>query len=338
MIDNLTTAVQGFGCFPFFLMNSLQSLFFGEKGRKHQDKAFDRNMEFRKQMQDLKDDFQREQMDSQLAFRRESYELGRQYLIEQTLLENESRRKQTEFNDFCNNKTYWPLVVDIFTALSCRDDLIKYKSIVPLNVLIAWTDVSAYVKNNSSQTPNGAYYAFCDRVIRELRALPDVTVESAPWLKKSQSSISEIYNINFILQGQPTLLVFPYQIKDGSFGIEMAAWSFNRGPQAMQQDKFMHIPDLSAFEQQEAAIAAVKATIGMARDSYMLSEYRKPFVYNSLVDEKTLQYQGIRTAFITYYKAIENRIKNDQGFRELCTDGEWKKISESLSSTKFLAA
>ncbi len=342
-MENLATASQGFGCFPFFLTNSVQSLLFGEKGREHQAEAFERNMQFRESMRSLQDAFHREQVDAQIAFRRESYELGRQYLIEQTLRENESRRKQAEFSDFCQNKTYWPLVVDIYTALSSRDDLIKYRSCVPLNVLIAWTDVSAHPQGNTTrgvptQTPSKVYYSFCDQVAQELKTLPNIQVESAPWLAKSQSSVSDIYNINFILKGQPTLLVFPYQSKDGTLGIEMAAWSFNRGSQAMRQDKLMRMQSPPADKKQDAAVSAVKATIGMARDAYMLSEYRKPLVYNRMVDEQTLQLPEVRDTLSTYYQTMATHIRSDRNFRELCTQGEWEAIDASFTNTKHITA
>ncbi len=340
-MENLTTASQGFGCFPFFLMNSVQSLFFGHKGREHQQAAFERNMQFRDSMKNLQDAFHREQVDAQIALRRESYELGRQYLIEQTLRENKSRKEQTNFADFCQSQnkpgTYWPLHTDIYAILSSRDDLIRCSSVVPLNVLIARTDVTSF-KHNPNQTTGAAYRSFCDRVATELKELPNIKVEISPWKTQSQSSISDIYNINYILQGQPTLLVFPYLNKDHCLGIEMAAWSFNRGAQSMQQDKILHIANLPTDKLLLTAISAVKATIGMARDSYMLSEYRKALVYPGMVDEATLQCEEIRKTLGTYYSIMKKQIETNQDFRSLCTNTEWETISSSLKNTNLLLA
>lgn len=141
-LNTLIETIQQHGCSPFFFTCAIQSGAFGEIGRKHQSELMDNNMEFRERMQSLREEFQRERLDEQLRFRRESYELSKQYLIQQTVAFNESRQKQIEFNDFIEK--YWPLTTQVYTLLKEQEDILGKSSIVPLRVLIAKTDVSSY--------------------------------------------------------------------------------------------------------------------------------------------------------------------------------------------------
>ena len=58
---------------------------------------------------------QRGGFDAYQQVRRESYELGRKYLIEQTRLQNKSRCEEIEFLDFLKSDQYWPLHCDVYS-------------------------------------------------------------------------------------------------------------------------------------------------------------------------------------------------------------------------------
>ena len=72
VLNTLIETIQQHGCSPFFFACAIQSGAFGEIGRKHQSELMDNNMEFRERMQSLREEFQRERLDEQLRFRRES--------------------------------------------------------------------------------------------------------------------------------------------------------------------------------------------------------------------------------------------------------------------------
>ncbi len=321
------------GCFPFFLTNAISTLVFGEMARKNQAQIAEDNIEFRERMESIKNAFHEERKSEQLAFRRESYELSRQYLMNQTRLASKSRRKQTEFMDFMTNN-YWPLGSSVYATLVEKEHQLNSASIIPLNVLIAWTDISSYNTGKMAKS----YQDFCHTVTEGLNGLHNVNIKQAPWKKRCLSCAGDAMNINYILQGSPTLLVFPYYLDD-TFHIEMAAWSFNQGPLTMKQDKILHIKNLkSDKELLDTAQSAVKACIGMARDSYMLSEYRAPLVYNRMIDDRTLSNPIIKEELTRFYTLIENNIKNDHSFKELCTDTEWDAILTSFNTPKLITA
>jgi len=146
----------------------------------------------------------------------------------------------------------------------------------------------------------------------------------------------EAIDINYIMQGIPTLLVFPYQVGN-TFGIEMAAWSFLRGFHSMTQNKILKIDNMKATEQIPDVVSAVKAVVGMSRDAYMLSEYHSPVVFNKLVDEKSLGLPAVKAMLDNHYNELSKQIRNPE-FAKLCTSNEMQEIKNSLNDTRLLTA
>ena len=327
-LDSIIATLQGNGCSPFFFTSAIQSTLFGEMGRHDQAQMMESTLEFREHLQNIRNQYSKERLENQLLFRRESYELGRQYLIEQTLAQYESRKKMADFSDFIDN--YWPLASTPFAVLENRRDYLERKSIIPLNVLVAKTEVTSSVRDTS------LYGTFCENLIDELQnKLPNVTIEKAPWGKLCQSRISEAMNINYIMGGIPTLIVFPY--KDGkTFGVETASWSFGRGLQSMNHSKLLQIEDVDSDHAADLTLSAVKATIGMTRDAYMLAEYHAPAVYPQLVDNKVLSVPVLRKQLTNHYNDMV-KLVGSPVFRQLCSKEELQSLERSLN-VKLLTA
>lgn len=326
-LDSIIATMQGCGCSPFFFTSALQSTLFGELGRHNQAEMMESNLEFREHLQDIRNQYSKERLEEQLLFRRESYELGRQYLIQQTIAQNESRKKQIEFRDFIYN--YWPLERTPFSVLEERKDYLERKSIIPLTVLVAKTEVT----NNTRDTSR--YGDFCEELISGLSSLPNITIEKTPWNKPCQSRISEAMNINYIMGGIPTLIVFPYQ-NDTTLGIETASWSFGRGLQSMNHSKLLQIENVDKETIAGIAMSAVKATIGMTRDAYMLAEYHAPVLFPNMVDNNMLSIPMLREHILSHYKDMA-KLAGSSEFKQLCSRDELQAIESSLN-VKLLKA
>lgn len=330
-IDSIIAKLQGDGCSPFFFTSAIQSTLFGEMGRHQQAELMKSNLEFREHLQNIRNQYSKERLEDQLLFRRESYELGRQYLIEQTLSQYESRGKIANFADFIDN--YWPLDPTPFAILEGeRQFYLEQKSKIPLTVLVAKTEVTSSLREEKK------YGAFCEDLISELQnKLPNIIIEKAPWNKNKacQSRISEAMNINYIMGGIPTLIIFPYQ-NGNTLGIETASWSFGHGLQSMDHKKLLQIDNVEQEDVTEIAMAAVKATIGMTRDAYMLAEYHAPVVYPQLVDDKVLSVPILRKHLIEHYNDMAKLVDSPE-FKQLCSKEELQSIKSSLN-VKFLKA
>lgn len=320
-LDAIIATLQGNGCSPFFFTSAIQSTLFGEMGRHNQAEMMESNLEFREHLQNIRNQYSKERLEEQLLFRRESYELGRQYLIEQTLAQYESRKKMADFADFIDN--YWPLAYTPFAVLAKRKNFLEQKSVIPLTVLVAKTEVTNSARDTS------VYNNFCESLIRDLSLLPNITIERTPWNKSCQSRISEAMNINYIMGGIPTLIIFPYQDGD-TFGIETASWSFGRGMQSMNHSKLLQIENIDKESSAELAVSAVKATIGMTRDAYMLAEYHAPAAYPKLVDNKVLSVPELLKQLTEHYSDMAKLISSPE-FKQLCSKEELQSIESSLN-------
>lgn len=319
MFDNLLQS----GCSPFFFTQAAQSAIFGELARSNQIRLAEENLEFRERMQRLRDDFSREKLDTQILFRRESYELGKQYLIQQAILQEESRRKMAQFENFC--KLYWPLNSDVYTMLKSRREILRKSSIVPLKVLVAHTEVSSY----DIKHPIASYDEFCDRIIYYFKQINGLDIQMRPWKEKSKSFICEAMNLHYLMNGMPTLLVFPYQ-QGENFCIEVFGWTFAQDGKSMMHYKPLTIFGFDAKNSLEQAVSATKAVIGMSRDAYIMCEYRLPVAYLQNIDEQTLHVPEVREMLSIHYSDLFNRIKQSDDYQSLCTKQELTEITESI--------
>lgn len=319
-IEEIISTFKNDGCSPFFFTSALQSAIFGNEARKHQAQIVDSNIEFRERLQNLKDEYSRERIDAQLLFRRESYELGRQYLIQQTIAMNESRQRQADFLDFINH--YWPLERSVYSVLFEHQKFMSQKSIVPLSVYIAKTELTSSIKNISQ------YEEFCEELIDYMQPF-GVTVEKCPWKNLCQSRLSEAMNINYVMGGIPTLLVFPYQHED-FIGVETASWSFSKGSQSMNHSKALQIKNNSPELIPKITMSAVKAAIGMTRDAYMLAEYHSPVLFGKNIEKDILDIPEIRSQCISHYTDMSKLIGSSE-FCQLCTEDELSQVKDSLN-------
>lgn len=331
MFDNIVKELQEGGSSPFFFTSAIQSAVFGEVGRRNQADLAESNMDFRREIQQIREEFSKERLEEQIAFRRESYEIGRAYLIEQTLEQNKSRKHEVEFLDFLKSEQYWPLNCDVYSMLNMQEMQLNQK-VIPLRILIARTEVSEY----DNTKPESSYVDCCQKIADGLSRVQNIEVLAHPWKKRSRSSICESMNLNFIMQGVPALILFPYQIGD-TFGVEIAAWSLCRGRESMLHSKILKIRGYNATASIDKTIFILKTIAGMMRDSYIVAEYHLPIQFPQFIDKEILEITEVRQMIKTHYSGIANSIKNP-AFHSICTQNEVLSINTSLKSIEHIVA
>lgn len=329
LVGNFANDMTEHGCSVFFFTSAIQSGIFGEAGRHNQAKLVESNLEFRERLQNIKDEFQRERLDKQLQFRRESYELSRQYMLQQNTQIIKDRQKEIEFQIFL--ESYWPLNYTPYAVITEQKKLLQC-SIVPLRVIIAKTEVSSFERTK----PDSSYGEFCHRIRKDLQQLPNINVEIRPWKNPCLSSISEAMNINYVMQGVPTLIVFPYQVGE-TFGVEMSAWTFLSGNRSMLHSKVLHIDGYNGKVELESTYSAVRAVIGMTRDAYMLSEYRMPACYPEIAKNDPIMLPDMRRVLVEHYKNLHELVASSEDYKLLCSISEIDRINRSLETTKLIA-
>lgn len=313
------------GCSPFFITSALSSLGFGELGRQHQKELTEDNFAFKERMQKIRDDFSAERLNEQITQKKESYELGRQFQIRMMQELNDNRQKEVEFKYLC--ESCWPLTIDVRTVMNWQREILKYNGMVPMRVLVAKTDVNTYRKTN------GYYENFCTELSKA--NIPGLIIEQGCWKGKCQSPMTESLNINYIMQGIPTLIIYPYTT-NGTFYLEFATWSFNRGMGAMMLNKAISFPYSLEKDDNREIILSIEATMGVVRDNYMLLEYQKPAVYPSIMRQEIKQHDIIVDFLREQYASLYHTIESSDEFNKLCSDAELRDLKNSLRTNQFL--
>lgn len=319
-VESLLQNMSHSGCSPLFMTSALCSLGFGELGRRNQENLLEDNIAFKEKMLQLKKDFSEERINAQVDFRRESYELGRKYQAQMMRELNESRRKEAEFRYLCEHS--WPLTLDVSTVMKWQEDVLKDNGIIPLRVLVAKTDVNSYKRDNS------CYANFCSQLNKA--NIPNIVVEQAVWKTWCQSPMAESLNINYVMQGIPTLALFPYKQK-GTYHLEYSTWSFNRGLGAIVLDKAVSFPYSLENADDPKIMLSLETVIGVVRDIYMVFEYQKPAIYPSIMKAEILQIEELRQFLNMQYKGLKEAFLSSKDLNQLCSDKELRAIEESLN-------
>ncbi|MFI3305300.1 MAG: hypothetical protein R3Y68_02160 [Rikenellaceae bacterium] len=322
--DTIVQVAQqsGSGCPYFFLTSALNSAVFGELGRKNQSVLMDNNFEFQRHLDDLNREFKEEQLDTQIAFKRESYELGLRYQMIQSKQSNENRQKEVEFQYFCDN--CWPLEKSILAFFEEQQASLN-KAIVPLGVYIARTNVTTYNTNKNSR-----YNDLYETIKSIETSLGNCTIPKSSWKKNCQSTVAESMNINYILQGLPTLLIFP-NLSSGKLNIEIATWCFNRGLGSMQISNMLSFPYALTDPDNDKVDFALQVVIGIIRDNYMVMTYHRPATLLKIIKPHNIsKYPDIMTFIRQQYELLSMSVANSDSFRALCTPSELNSIESSL--------
>ena len=317
-IDNFMHTMTASGCSPFFVTSALSTCAFGELGRRHQEEILDDNIEFKQKIALLKENYSEARLKEQLQFRRELYELGKKYQICMTRMYNENRKKEIEFKYVCDN---WPLNIDIHTVMAWQRDLQTNSGFIPLRVLIANTDVTSYKKGN------GSYEDFCTNFLKD--RVPNTIVETAAWKRKSISSVAESMVINYIMQGIPTLLLYPYRLKD-KYYLEYFTWSFANENAAFLHDKAITLPYSLERADAPEIMLSIQAVIGIVRDSYMVLVNQQPSYFIRNIPSQMLEIPEIKSFIVANYKSLYNTIMSSSQYRALCSETEIKRIESSF--------
>lgn len=165
-------------------------------------------------------------------------ELSRQKMLQynqETINNLEDRIKRDEFKWFCDNIWNARFEVGPDTILThIKETLLLRENIICPALIIGWTSgfSSAYFKCPSAQDN---YLDFCEEIFEEytLSRLFDLSFVSM-FRKQSTSSISDSLIAHYLMQGLPTLVLYP-EIIDNLFRLDIVYWTHLRGHASISQ-------------------------------------------------------------------------------------------------------
>jgi hypothetical protein len=314
------------GCSPFFITSAVSSAIFGEMNRHKQLETIEETLEFKKQIDTNKREFEDEKFNTELAFKREMLELGRYYQAVETEVVNKNRKQRIEFQYFITN--CWPIDLDVFTVLKWnRENMIDHKGIAPLRVILSRPNQDTGKLNSDD------YKNMCHSLLTNSKELNNIHVLEYSW-KEAQNNIgglAQSMNIHYIMQGIPTLIIIP-QLIENTLYFEASMWSFGKGLGSFSHRSLfsMSYNKTDYNEELKEKIKTVQFSImGVVRDAYMMMEFHRPAALPSCMD-KIQRYPDVQSFVLNEYSSMLKQIKSEKRLQNLCSENELKTMENSL--------
>ena len=207
-----------------------------QMGRDHNQ----RSLTFQQELNEMRQEFNNEKSQAEVAFLKECHESGMAYQRENALRSCENRRQEEEFRKFC--ETSWlthfrPEIGSVLEAMSHPH--LDANGVQEMKLLLARTPLVA-----SGLDRKGAYADYCEDFKDEYLRPFELNIDSVwlrSWERDCVSAMADTMNLHYIMQGIPAVVLYPIQRGD-TLSLETAAWGYQLGPTGMAFDKTFRIP------------------------------------------------------------------------------------------------
>lgn len=232
--------------------------------RKDQLSVSARQREFQRMMHEKSAENRRALLDQQILNQQELRDQGLKWQILQLQQEYRNRRKDIEFEYILS---HWPLNTQIDTYLS-EFETLNENHTIPLRIMVAMTDVTTPNKTNIPID----YSNLCQSLVSHVGGNTSyLQIDFSPWRTKCINPYSDATIIHYILEGLPTLLIFPYRTND-SIRIDYSVWGVNNGRNMMSYNNLCTLP---ADTDLEIVNKAMLSHIMCVSDTYSRLQYGK---------------------------------------------------------------
>lgn len=180
----------------------------------------------------------KERNKAEIDFLKEYHNLCLSYQLETSRIIFENRRKEKEFDHFCNY-IWKPMFRPTIDALMKEHNIFQNSNnTMKMKVMIARTP---FIEASCPGSMNleGNYNDFCKNFgFDYVRGTGLPTSWLAAWKKTSRSICAETMNMFYIMQGIPCVLLFPYEENDHII-IESSVWGLSVGLGNLVMEKSM---------------------------------------------------------------------------------------------------
>ncbi len=311
----------------YFAGQMIGALVWGGYSRNSARKQTERSIEFHKKMMDANIADSEERTEKEIEFMRECYIHGMQRQIEYAKDSCEHRLKEEEFRKFCEGtwlKHFRPTIGAILEEF--RHPQIDSDGVMKMKLMIARTKLSS---ETSGLDRSGAYYDFCSDLKEDY--LYNLNVDGRwlrAWERDCISPVADTMNLHYIMQGMPTILVFPMQRGD-IFSVEVSTWTFQIGQSNMSINKVFQISMTELSGHPNRLKDAMVAAIVFVDDCYRLLFCQKQpnSIYHA---EKELKKDSMVWELLCHkYKSMLDSI-NITTVPNFVTSNDLKKLENTI--------
>lgn len=333
LCTDLNDKMRKAGCSPLFVSSAINSAVFGELARQQGFSMKLDDLAFKERLieQDRLDTIERNYL--QVHFRKDSYLLGQRYLRTQTAIENENRQKLVEYQYFDAHCWKSLMATSIHAFYKEQQLVAQQTSIIPIKLLIAKTDI-----NSSSSLNVKEYSEFCSDFIDKLGNCQYLDYMPSQWKHRTQSCIADAMIINYVLQGIPTIILFPYSV-GGRFRIESAVWGFNRGLGSISFGSFFENKKSIYATNKEDVIAQLALVAGVLIDTYLSVENHASLIYFKRLRKLVEDHPVLEEFYNVQYKQLAKKLEllnSDKTLGGLFSEEERGRVNSLVDEISYI--
>ncbi len=283
-------------CGLFWIANSIMSTIMGKTNRDAQRKASERNLEFQRELETLRNENMAEMEREKIAFKRQQMKVSRQYRQIESAESFNQQLARIELQAFISN--YWPLDKSLPDSILTEVSNSKIAARpLPLNVILlhgALFPVTEAPLRTRTNPKEADVYKTIERELDDsVRILEDVNIYlDACTNTDIVGGNANLMNIHFIMGSLPTLVISPKYLK-GKMIFNAGVWEAQAVRPLIRPLFSINYEPLIAIKEEEylnQAIEKIKLAltiiVGAMRDSYMLLTQGKAPMINKLLDDK----------------------------------------------------
>lgn len=311
----------------YFAGQMLGALIWGNYSRNTAVKQTTKSLEFRQKL--LEDNIadSKERTEKEIEFMRECHKLGMQRQIEYAKDSCEHRLSEEEFRKFCEGawlKHFRPTIGAILEEF--RYPQLDPDGVLKMKLMIARTKLSC---ESFGLDPRSAYYDFCSDFKEDY--LFSLNVDGRwlrAWEQNCISPVADTMNLHYIMQGMPTVLVFPMQ-RGENLSVEVSTWAFKIGLSNMSINKVFHIPMVEVKAHPNRLKRAMVAATVYVDDCYRLLYYQKKPDSIYQVEKELKKDSLVWELLCQKYKSMLDTISMT-AIPVFCTSNEIKKLENTI--------
>ena len=249
----------------------------------------------------------KKQTEDDIKFMQECFQIGLKNQISLTKQSCNNIHKEREFQIFCEmwNNHFKINISSILYELSQLS--YNQECITKPKLMIART--KPIITHQTTETKidvRSAYELFCQDFKDDY--LTNEYFDSNwinSWAKDCISPISDSINLHYIMQGLPTIIVFPVY-RNNIISIEVAIWTYYPGKNNLCFNKLIQLDKEYASENQDCLQLAILAAATFVNDLYRAAFYGKDCDVLHHYNDLFSQYSPVHTQICKLYQQMKS--------------------------------
>lgn len=313
----------------YFAGQMLGMVYSGWKARNTATEHNERSITFQEELNNIRNEFGDKKVQAEIDFLRECHDIGMRTQREAAIQSCYDRQQEEEFRRFCEmswNTHFRPQINAVLEEM--KQPSTDNTGVPKLKLMIARTPLIA-----NGMDKKGMYADFCDEFKEDFIMQYNLGIDTLwrrGWECDCVSAMADTMNLHYIMQGLPTVIVYPIQRGD-TLSIETATWGYQLGQSHMIMDKTFRIPMTYIESKPERMRVLMIAAAAYIDDCYRLMLHHSPVDSIYKIKDLILNDKVIWDMLTTKYRGLIIQGQSEADTK-LVQQEEIKKLEKNIES------